>query len=111
MIDACAVQRTQHGPRTIDIVHPPAAVPAPLSHLHAAKIADPPRNGLALRFADLRQHGNATRSHVFSWRIQQSAMISERNIIEIMVFIVAIERAPGTARALHANNPLARSRN
>src|SRR5262245_63655156 len=53
MIDAGDVERAQHRPGAVDVVHAPAAVPAALGVLGAAQVIERAPNRLALPLADL----------------------------------------------------------
>ena len=112
MIDAGGVERAQHRPGAVDVVHAPAAVPAALGKLGAAQIVDAARHRRAAcrRLAELRQHRQAARGDVLGRRIEQRAVIGERDVVEIVIFVVGVERAPGAVLALHADDPFARAR-
>src|SRR6516165_9463067 len=55
---------------------------------------------------ELRQHRQTAGADIFGRRIEQRAVIGERYIVEIVIFVVAVERAPAAVDALHADDPL-----
>ena len=99
-VDPCGVQRAQHRPGSVDVVHAPAAVPGAVGHLGAAQIIDAaPNSGLvAARLAELRQHRDAARGHILGRRIEQRAVIGERDVVEIVLEVVGVEGAPSRRR-------------
>ena len=109
MIDAGGIERAQHRPGAVDVVHAPAAVPAAVGELRAAQIVDAARHRRAARgrLAELRQHRQAARGDVLGRRIEQRAVIGERDVVEIIIFVVGVEGAPAAVLALHAHDPFA----
>src|SRR5260370_34972853 len=103
------VECAQRGPRAINLVHPPAAIPRSLRNLGPTQISNPSRDCLAaLRgLAKLGQHRDAAGSNVLGRRIEQRAVIGERNIVEIIFEIVDVEGGPAAVAALHALAPFA----
>ena len=60
---------------------------------------------------ELRDHARATRSHVGGRRVQQRAVIGERDVIQVLARVVRIERAPAAVAALQTHHPLATAGN
>src|SRR5258705_10625403 len=112
VVDLGGVERAQHRPRAVNVVHPPAAIPAPLRKLGPAQIGNARREHLAaLRgLAKLGQHRDAAGGNVFGRRIEQRAVIGEWNIVEIIFEIVDVEGGPAAIAALHALDPFAAAR-
>ncbi len=110
VVESGGIERAQHGPGAVDVVHAPAAIPAAVAELRLAQVVDRLRDGLAFGFAELREHGDAARGDILGRRIEQSAVVGERDVVEIVEFVVGVERAPGAVLALHADDPFARRR-
>ena len=108
----CGVERAQRGPRAVDVVHAPAAVPAAVLLLLFHEIGDAALHDLAgvAGRAELRQHGDAARRHVGRRRIEQRAVIGEGDVVEIVISVIGVERAPAAVAALQALDPFARPR-
>src|SRR4030088_2496841 len=106
---AGGIERAQYRPGAVNVVQPPTAVPRPLSKLGPAQKCDPGRNRLAVLsgFTELTQHRDASGGDVLRWRIEQRAVIGERNIVEIIFEIVDVEGGPAAVAALHALTPFA----
>ena len=111
MIEVGGIERAKDRPGAINVIHAPAAVPAALRGLRAAQIIKSSRDCRAICLADLREHANAARRHVLGRRIEQCAMIGERNVVEVIIFVLGIERAPSPIGTLHSQNPCARRLN
>ncbi len=109
VVDARGIERAQHRPGAVDVVQPPAAIPRSLRKLGPAQIVDPGRDRLAAMsgLAELGQHRDAAGGDVLGRRIEQRAMIGERNVVEIIFEIVDVEGGPAAVAALHALDPLA----
>ena len=70
-----------------------------------------PRHHRIVRWhADLRQKRHAARGDVRRRRIQQRAVIGERDVVQVEMRVLRLERAPAAVGGLHADDPLARSR-
>ena len=87
----------------------------PSGELRALEIVHRGRNrGRVLRrLAELRQHRHTARGDVLGRRIEQGAVVGERNVVEIVVFVVGVERAPAAVPALQVRGSIparARSR-
>ena len=59
------------------------------------------------RHADLRQERHAARGDIGGRRIEQSAMIGERDVVQIEMRVLRLERAPAAVGRLHADDPFA----
>src|SRR6185312_16943423 len=57
--------------------------------------------------ADLRQKAEAARRYVGGRRVEQRAVIGERDVVQGIMRVVGVERAPAAVLALHADDPLA----
>src|SRR3546814_12210194 len=55
--------------------------------------------------AELRHHADAARRHILRRRIEQCSMVGERDVVEVVVRIVCVERTPAAILALHADDP------
>ena len=110
MVHASRIQRTQHRPSSINVIHAPAAIPTSLCGLRAAQVIDRTCHRRAVRrgFVDLCQHRNTAGGDVLGRRIEQCAMIGERDVVQIVVLVVGIERAPSRVVALHPQDPFVR---
>src|ERR1700730_16347978 len=80
------IKRAKHRPGSVDVVHPPAAEPAAILLLGPKEIFDAARDRwLACRsLAELAQHGKTARRHIRGRRIEQRAVIRERDAIQIL---------------------------
>ena len=63
---------------------------------------------IILGAAQLRQHRHAARRHVDRWRVEQGAVIGERNVVQVIMLVIDLERSPASVRTLHALDPLGR---
>ena len=111
-IEPGGIQRAEAGPGAVDVVQAPAAVPRAIRQLRAC--ADRRCHGdrapaLVVR-RKLRQHRDAARRDIFGRRIEQRAVIGERDVVEIAVVVVGIEGAPAAILALQTEQPFARAR-
>src|SRR5215831_6952315 len=95
MTDASGIEGAQDRPGAVDVIHAPAAIPASLFHLRAAQIVDRARKRHTLRAAlvDLRKHRTPARRYVPGRGFEKSAVVGERDIVEIVVPVVGVERA------------------
>ena len=108
-IDANRVERAQRRPSAVDIIHAPAAVPTAVGLLRRKQIVQPFFHRFARRglVSQLAEHRKAARADVRGGRVEQRAVIGERNVVEIIVVIVGVERAPAAIAALQALDPFA----
>ncbi len=103
------VQRAQCRPGAVDVIHAPAAVPAAVLLLVGEQVVDGPgerRAGL-LGLAELGQHRDAARRDVGGRRIEQRAVVGERDVVEVVVGVVGVEGGETAVAALQALDPLA----
>ncbi len=61
--------------------------------------------------AELRQHRDAARGDVLGRRIEQRAVVGERDVVEVVFEVVDVEGGPAAVAALQALDPLAAARN
>ena len=105
-VEAGGAERAERRPRAVDVVHAPAAEPAAVRHLLALEIVDAgAHDGTRRRLAELGQHADAAGADIRGRRIEQRAMIGERNVVEIVIDIVGIEGRPAAVAALQAGDP------
>ena len=105
-VEARGAERAQCRPCAVDVVHAPAAEPAAVRHLLALEIVETgAHDGTRRRLAELGQHADAAGADVGGRRIEQRAVIGERNVVEVVVDIVGIERRPAAIAALQALDP------
>src|SRR5271170_7174941 len=109
MTYAGGVQRAEHRPGAVDVIHAPAPVPRALGKLGTPQIFNSRRDRPAALggLSELSQHRDAARGDVLGRRIEQRPMIRERDVIEIVFEIVDVEGGPTAIAALHALDPLA----
>ena len=98
-----------HRPRAVDVVHAPAAVPGAVVALGAAD--DVERAIRRLEVEAVAQHAEqleAAPGQIFGGRVEQRAVVGERDVVQIDAVVVGVERRPaavlrsasrGTSRA------------
>src|SRR6516162_199824 len=59
--------------------------------------------------ADLGEEPEASSAHIGRRRVEQCAMISERNMVQVVMGVVSVEGAPPAISALHAHHPFGRA--
>ena len=110
-IDTGEPQARQHAPGAVDVVGAPASPPAAIGLLRVAQVLDA---ALACRsvlrtFSDAKCQQHAA-GDVLGWRIEQSAVIGERDRIEKVAIAVRIERAKAAVARLQADDPVQTTR-
>src|SRR5439155_22495463 len=91
------------------IIGSPAAEPAAVRLLYAPQKVQGARDGGVIgREAALRQKAETACADIGARRIKQRAMIGERNMVEVVMRVVGIERRPTAVAALHAEDPFGR---
>src|SRR5262245_23944607 len=87
VVDASGVQRTQHRPSSVDIIHAPAAMPTSLLCLRATQIIERTcyRRAVRCGFVDLCQHRNTAGRDILGRRIEKSPMIGEGDGVGVVV--------------------------
>ncbi len=105
-LDARGVQRTEHGPRPVDVVGPPTAEPAAICFLLPPQPSDAAIDHRpVLGFAELGEEGHAARRDIRGRRVQQRPVVGERDVVEVKMSVVGVERAPAAIPALHPDHP------
>src|SRR5207244_2549385 len=62
-------------------------------------------SGMVRSVADLGEEAQTTGGHISRWRVEQRAMIRERDVVQVVVRVVGIEGGPPTVPALHTDDP------
>ena len=62
-----------------------------------------------VRVAELGEEPKATGADIGSRGVEQCAMISERDMVQVVMGIVGVEGAPTTISALHPDDPFRRT--
>ena len=97
----------QDRPGAVNIVGPPATEPRAIAFLLVAQVSHRAlERRSVLRTADARERCYDPGGNVARRRIQQRAMIGERDRVQIVTGVVRIERAKSAVAALHADEPV-----
>ena len=103
-------ERHEHRPGAVDVIGSPAPEPRAVGFLLPAQIRNRTiERRVILRPANACEDGNNPRGHVVGRRIEQRAVIGERNVVEIVFEIVGIERRKAAVAALHPDQPVKRA--
>ena len=99
-------EATQHGPRAVDVVHAPAAVPWPVVPLRMAEEIDRPLSGLeVLPIAERAEQLEPAPRQVLRRRIEERAVVGEGDVVQVEAVVVGVERGPAPVSVLHAEEP------
>src|SRR5437867_8144379 len=86
-------EATQHGPRAVDVVHAPAAVPWPVVPLRMAEEIDRPLSGLeVLPIAERAEQLEPAPRQVLRRRIEERAVVGEGDVVQVEAVVVGVER-------------------
>src|SRR5262249_36631767 len=96
----------EHRPRAVDVVHAPAPEPRAIVPLRAADERQRAAGRLEVAAIPERAHQlESAAGEIFRRRVEQRAVVGERNIVEEELVVVGLEGAPATVGALHAEEP------
>src|SRR5207244_2480974 len=96
----------QHGPRSIDVVHAPSAVPRPVMPLRLSYEVEPAARGIELHaVAERAEELEAATGQILRRWIEQRAVVRERDVVQIDAVVVRVEGRPAAFLALHAEEP------
>src|SRR5258708_19090320 len=105
-INPCDVQRAQHRPRPINVIGAPTPEPRSVWLLLLEEVGQTALGRLAsARSLELRQHDDAARTHVCGGRVEQRAVVGERNMVEDVMRVLGVEGAPAAVPRLHPDEP------
>src|SRR5271165_3713465 len=102
----------QHRPGAVYVIGAPAAEPRPVGLLLAAQVGNGAiQGGFVLWAADARQHRHDPRGDIARGRIEERAVIGERDLVEVVAGVVGVERGEAAVLALHSDQPIERAAN
>src|SRR2546430_3789450 len=105
--DARLRERSQYRPGTVDVVRAPATEPRAVRFLLLAQKGDcASEHRLVLGTPDLRQHRHHAGGDIARGRIQQSAMIRDWNLVEVVMGVVDVERSEEHTSELQSQSNL-----
>src|SRR5439155_2852553 len=105
-IDADGGEPAQHRPRAVDVVHAPAAVPGAVRLLRVAEEVDGALGRLeVLAVAERAEELEPASGQILRRRVEQGAVVGERDVVQIDAVVVGVERAPAPVGALHPEKP------
>ena len=90
-----AREPAQHRPGAVDVVHAPAAVPGAVVPLRAADEVERALGAARIQaVAQRAEQLEAAAGQVLGGRIEQRAVIGERDVVQVEAVVVGVERAP-----------------
>src|SRR4030095_10561602 len=99
-VDADRGEPAEHRPRAVEVVHAPAAVPRTVVALRMAQEIDRTLSGLEVfPIAERAQTLEPAPGQVFGRRVEQGAVVGERDVVQIDAIVVGVERAPAAVCA------------
>src|SRR5438445_145540 len=93
-------QAAQDGPRAVDVVDPPAAVPSPVAVLRTPEEVDGgPRGRMLEAVAKGAEELEPPPGEILRGWIQQGPVVGERDVIEDEAIVVGVEGSPAAVRS------------